>query len=148
MWKCTGNCISLIAAHSGSHIGCHIGVMSQEQDSSTPFMPNLATRRTSAAAPSMSPNGRQARPICRSRMVRAELPHEVVVDAQHLDLGLAVLQLRGSGEHAIDDLGIDAVAVEFLGRRSGSPGRRMPFLPSSYSPVSFIRSARCCLPGT
>ena len=47
VWKCSGSCVSLTASQSGSHIGCHIGVMCQEQDSSTPFMPNLATRRTS-----------------------------------------------------------------------------------------------------
>jgi NADH-quinone oxidoreductase subunit L len=44
VWKCSGNCTSLTAFHSGSHIGCHIGSMSQEHDSSRPRRPILATR--------------------------------------------------------------------------------------------------------
>src|SRR3989449_304462 len=35
-----------------------------------------------------------------------------------------------------------------LMRRCGSPGRRMPSLPSSYMPVAAILSTRSCLPGT
>ncbi len=49
------------------------------------------------------------------RIVPAEVDDEVVVDAQHFRRGAGVLELRGGGEHAIDDLGVDAVPVEFLG---------------------------------
>ncbi len=44
VWKCSGSCTSFTAFHSGSHIGCHIGSMSHEQESSRPLMPILATR--------------------------------------------------------------------------------------------------------
>src|SRR4029079_9210589 len=55
VWKCSGSCTSLTAFHSGSHIGCHIGSMSHEQESSSPLMPILATRWISFTASSMSP---------------------------------------------------------------------------------------------
>ena len=55
VWKCSGSCTSLTAFHSGSHIGCHIGSMSHEQESSRPLMPILATRWISFTAASMSP---------------------------------------------------------------------------------------------
>jgi hypothetical protein len=66
VWKCSGNCTSLTACHSGSQHGCHIGSMSHEHDSSMPLKPFLATRCTSATAASMSPNGMLANPMWRS----------------------------------------------------------------------------------
>src|SRR5436309_120068 len=60
VWKCRGIPTSLIAAHSGSHCGCHIGSMSHEHESSMPLKPSLATRWTTATAPPMSPDGRFA----------------------------------------------------------------------------------------
>src|SRR5207249_8349699 len=50
VWKCNGIPTSLIACHSGSHCGCHIGSISHEHDSSMPLKPSLATRWTSATA--------------------------------------------------------------------------------------------------
>ena len=44
-----------IACHRGSQIGCHIGSMSHEQDTSIPFSPIFAARCVSATAASMSP---------------------------------------------------------------------------------------------
>jgi hypothetical protein len=44
VWKCRGRLTSFTAFQSGSHVGCHIGSMSQEQDSSMPRRPSLATR--------------------------------------------------------------------------------------------------------
>ena len=44
VWKCMGICTSDTAFHIGSHDGCHIGSMSQEHDSSTPFRPSFAQR--------------------------------------------------------------------------------------------------------
>ena len=55
VWKWSGSRTSFTACHSGSHIGCHIGSMSQEQESSSPRSPSLAARCTSATAASMSP---------------------------------------------------------------------------------------------
>ena len=53
------------------------------------------------------------------RIVLAEVDDEVVVDAQHLGRRLGVAELRRGGEHAVDDLGVDPVAVEFLGAQVG-----------------------------
>ncbi len=55
VWKCSGRPTSLTACHSGSHIGCHIGSMSHEHESSRPRRPSLATRWISFTAASMSP---------------------------------------------------------------------------------------------
>src|SRR5438045_1130414 len=49
VWKCSGSCVSLTASQSGSHIGCHIGVMCHAQLSSTPFLPFYAMRRGAPA---------------------------------------------------------------------------------------------------
>src|SRR4026208_1197329 len=65
VWKCNGMPTSLMAAHSGSHCGCHMGSMSQEHDSSMPLKPILATRCTSATAAAMAPYGRFAGPMWR-----------------------------------------------------------------------------------
>src|SRR4030095_13318594 len=63
VWKCRGRPTSSMACHNGSQVGCHIGSMSHEHDSSMPLKPSLATRWTSATAASMSPYGRHARPM-------------------------------------------------------------------------------------
>ena len=55
VWKCSGSCTSSTAFHSGSQHGCHIGSMSHEQDSSSPFRPILAQRWISCTAQSTSP---------------------------------------------------------------------------------------------
>ena len=47
-------------------------------------------------------------------IVAAELVHPRVVDAQHLVGRLAVVQLGCRRENAVDDLGVDAVAVHLL----------------------------------
>ncbi len=44
VWKCSGRVTSLTACQSGSHIGCHMGAMSHEHDSSRPRSPIRATR--------------------------------------------------------------------------------------------------------
>ena len=44
VWKCSGRFTSFTACHSGSQIGCHIGSMSHEQESSMPRRPRRATR--------------------------------------------------------------------------------------------------------
>ena len=49
----------------------------------------------------------------------AEIDNEIVVDAQHLGRRLGVAELRGGGEHAVDDLGIDPVTVQLLGAQIG-----------------------------
>src|SRR5205085_20727 len=64
VWKCNGRSTSATACHRGSQTGCHIGSMSQEQDSSRPRSPILDTRRTSFTASSILPRDvlRAARP--------------------------------------------------------------------------------------
>src|SRR6266481_2736806 len=47
-------------------------------------------------------------------IVAAEVVHEVVVDAQHLVRRLAILHFSAGSKDAVNDLGIDAVAVELL----------------------------------
>ena len=48
------------------------------------------------------------------RVVAGEIVQEVVVDAQHLVGGFRVLHLGAGGQDAVDDLGVDAVAVHVL----------------------------------
>ena len=48
------------------------------------------------------------------RVVTAEIDEPVIVDAQHLVRRLAVVEPRGSPEDAVDDLGVDAVAIHVL----------------------------------
>ena len=79
-----------------------------------PLKPSLATRCTSATAASMSPYGRFGEPDVTVGIVTAEVGHPRVVDAQHLVGRLDVLQLRGGGQDAVDDLGVDPVAVHLL----------------------------------
>ena len=44
----------------------------------------------------------------------AEILQEIIVDAQHLVRGFAVVEPRGGAQDAVDDLGVDAVAVHVL----------------------------------
>src|ERR1700730_3375956 len=45
------------------------------------------------------------------RIVTAEILEEIIVDAQHLVRGFAVVEARGGAEDTVDDFGVDAVAV-------------------------------------
>ena len=47
-------------------------------------------------------------------VVAAELFQPVVVDAQHLVRRLTIIEARGRSEDAVDDLGVDAVAIHIL----------------------------------
>jgi hypothetical protein len=58
--------------------------------------------------------GQARQPDVAIGIVAAEVGEPRVVDAQHLGGGLAVGELRGRGEDAVDDLGVDAVAVHLL----------------------------------
>ena len=55
VWKCRGSPTSLTVCHNGSQMGCHMGSMSHEQDSSKPRTPEPATRLISFTAASISP---------------------------------------------------------------------------------------------
>ena len=55
VWKWSGSLTSFTACQRGSQTGCHIGSMSQEQESSSPRSPILAVRWISFTAAAMSP---------------------------------------------------------------------------------------------
>ncbi len=80
---------SFTAFHSGSHIGCHIGSMSHEQESSRPLDAHLGDpvdllhRGVDVA---VGQAGQADVPV---GIVAAEVLQPVVVDAQHLVAGLA-----------------------------------------------------------
>src|SRR5580692_5534090 len=44
----------------------------------------------------------------------AEILEKIIVDAQHLVRGLAIVEARGGAQNAVYDLGVDAVAVHVL----------------------------------
>ena len=47
-------------------------------------------------------------------VIAAEILEEIVVDAQHLVRGFAVVEAGGRAEDSVDDLGVDAVTVHVL----------------------------------
>src|SRR5262249_41625656 len=86
-------------------------------------------------------------------VVAAEVRHPRVVDAHHLVGGLDVLELRGGGEDAVDDLGVHAVAVHLLDAQMRIARPADPLLAVLVEAprrphVDAITSTRSCLPGT
>jgi len=61
-------------------------------------------------------------------IIAAEVVHEVVVDAQHLVGRGRVFHLRACRENAVDDFGVDAVAVQFLDPQMRIAGPAVPLL--------------------
>src|SRR6266849_5832877 len=61
-------------------------------------------------------------------IVATELVHPRVIDAQHLVGSLSIVQLRRRGENAVDDLGVDAVAVHLLDAQMRVPRAANAFL--------------------
>src|SRR4026208_922111 len=137
VWKCSGRFTSLTAFHRGSQVGCHIGSMSQEHDSSLPRSPSLGTpatppaRRPELAHPVALLHRRVDVAVGQAGqadeavgVVPAEVYQPVVVDVEHLGGGLVIVQPRGRAEDAVDALGLHPVAVHVLRPQlgSGRPG--------------------------
>src|ERR1700746_880462 len=105
VWKCTGSPEAATASHIGFHHGSHNGVMSPRREISSPRTPpRRATRSISPAAAPMSWFGMKGGPA-------KQRGAPLVIDAQHLAGGFVVVDAAGGAEDAIENFGLDAVAV-------------------------------------
>ena len=120
--------------------------MFQEQDSSTPLTPSLATRRTSLAAASTLAERQAGEADHPLRVVLAEVDDEIVVDAQHLVRRFGIAELCcGCGEDAVDHLGVDAVLVELLGAQIGIAEETLATLADSFIKTGLVHAVGAVL---